>query len=78
MAKKGSAEFKISVIMDMRENHLSYRETVRKYWDTQSRAEVEDFIQKLHKYISYRNNERISPKRKGMSPVKYRTHPITI
>ena len=39
MAKKGSiqqkysAEFKISVIMDMREHHLGYRETVRKYWD---------------------------------------------
>ena len=39
MAKKGSmqqkysAEFKISVIMDMREHHLSYRETVRKYWE---------------------------------------------
>ena len=37
MAKKGSkqkkysAKFKISVIMDMRENHLSYRETARKY-----------------------------------------------
>lgn len=30
--KKYSAEFKISVIMDMRENHLGYRETVRKYW----------------------------------------------
>lgn len=30
---KYSAEFKISVIMDMRENHLSYSETVRKYWD---------------------------------------------
>ena len=28
---KYSAEFKISVIMDMRENHLSYRETARKY-----------------------------------------------
>ena len=27
-----SAEFKIAVIMDMRENHLSYREVVRKYW----------------------------------------------
>ena len=26
-----SAEFKIAVIMDMRENHLSYRETERKY-----------------------------------------------
>ena len=37
MAKKGtkqqkySAEFKISVIMDMREHHLGYRETARKY-----------------------------------------------
>ncbi len=39
MAKKGqkfktySPEFKISVIMDMREHHLGYCETVRKYWD---------------------------------------------
>ena len=29
---KYSPEFKISVIMDMRDHHLSYRETVRKYW----------------------------------------------
>ena len=28
---KYSPEFKISVIMDMRENHLAYRETARKY-----------------------------------------------
>ena len=28
-----SAEFKLHVIMDMREHHLSYNETVRKYWD---------------------------------------------
>ena len=28
---KYSPEFKISVIMDMRENHLGYRETARKY-----------------------------------------------
>ena len=39
MAKKGSKlkkyspEFKISCIIDMRTNHLSYRETVRKYFD---------------------------------------------
>jgi len=26
-----SAEFKISVILDMREHHLGYRETARKY-----------------------------------------------
>lgn len=29
---KYSPEFKIAVIIDMRENHLSYRETARKYW----------------------------------------------
>ena len=29
--KKYSAEFKISVIMDMRENRLSYHEAVRKF-----------------------------------------------
>ncbi len=31
--EKYSAEFKISVIMDMREQHLGYCETVRKYWE---------------------------------------------
>ena len=29
---KYSPEFKINVILDMRENCLGYRETVRKYW----------------------------------------------
>ena len=32
--KKYSSEFKICVIMDMREHRLGYRETVRKYWNT--------------------------------------------
>ena len=31
--KNYSAEFKICVIMDMREHRLGYRETVRKYWN---------------------------------------------
>ena len=31
--KKYSAEFKICVIMDMREHHMGYKETVRKHWD---------------------------------------------
>ena len=30
--RRYSTEFKISVIMDMREHHLGYNETVRKYW----------------------------------------------
>ena len=39
---KYSPEFKIGVIMDMRENHLSYRETVRKHWHTKTRAEEDN------------------------------------
>ena len=31
--KKYSVEFKVGVIMDMREHHLGYRETARKYWN---------------------------------------------
>jgi transposase-like protein len=30
--KRYNAEFKISVILDMRKNHLSYKETMRKYF----------------------------------------------
>ena len=46
MVKKGtiqqkySAEFKIGVIMDMREHHLGYRETVRKYWNVTRRQDL--------------------------------------
>ena len=32
------------------------------------------FIEELKRYIDYYNNERISLKLKGMSPVQYRTH----
>ena len=35
-----SAEFKIGVIMDMREHHMGYRETVRKYWDVSKGLEA--------------------------------------
>ena len=56
MAKRGSkqktysAEFKICVIMDMRENHLGYRETVRKYWETTSRSEEELYKDTLKRW----------------------------
>ena len=37
--KKYIPEFKISVILDMLNNHLGYRETVRKYWNVKSTDE---------------------------------------
>ena len=39
---------------------------------------VDEFIHCLKEYIDYWNNERISLKLKGMSPVQYRTHSQTI
>ena len=39
---------------------------------------VDTFIDELKKYIHYYNNERVSIKLKGMSPVQYRTHSLSI
>ena len=35
---------------------------------------VDEFERKLNEYICYFNNDRISLKLKGMSPVQYRAH----
>lgn len=35
---------------------------------------IEEFINGIHEYIRYYNNDRIKLKLKGMSPVQYRTH----
>jgi len=59
MRKKGrkkkiySPEFKIGVIMDMRESHLSYRETVRKYWHTKTRAEEDNHRSQVKNWNAY-------------------------
>ena len=37
---------------------------------------VKVFIDELKRYIDYYNNERISTKLKGMSPVQFRTHSV--
>ncbi len=37
---------------------------------------VDEFEEKLSEYICYCNNDRISLKLKGMSPVQYRTHSL--
>ena len=56
MSKKGtkqrkySAEFKIGVIMDMREHHLSYHETARKTWNTTSRTEEYSYINTIKRW----------------------------
>ena len=55
MTKKGtiqqtySAEFKIGVIMDMREHRMGYRETVRKYWNV-SRGQDLNYINAVKRW----------------------------
>ena len=45
--KKYSAEFKIGVIMDMREHRLGHRETIRKYWETNGKMEESHYYATL-------------------------------
>ena len=45
--RRYSAEFKIRVILDMRNNHLGYNETVYKYWDVKNSVEAHNHFKTL-------------------------------
>ena len=47
--RKYSSEFKICVIMDMREHHLSYRETVLKYWE-EAKGKEPNYIHRVQRW----------------------------
>lgn len=47
--KKYSTEFKMGVIIDMREHHLGYRETARKYWKV-SRGQDLNYINTVKRW----------------------------
>ena len=64
--KKYSAEFKISVIMDMRENHLGYNETMRKYFpEKESRSY--GFLKKWERIFLEEGAEGLMKERRGKS-----------
>ena len=73
MTKKGtiqqkySAEFKIGVIMDMREHHMGYRETVRKYWDlTTGQAEnYKNIVKRWERIFLEEGAEGLMKERRG-------------
>ena len=74
MAKKGikqkkySAEFKIGVILDMREHHLGYRETVRKYGlARQSESAAGDMIKRWERIYLEEGAEGLMKERRGRS-----------
>ena len=73
MAKKGqkqkkySAEFKIGVILDMREHHMGYRETVRKYWDISKGQEhnYTNIVQRWERIYLEEGAEGLMKERRG-------------
>lgn len=78
MGKKGkkqkrySAEFKISVIMDMREHRLNYSEVVRKYWDIAKRQEhnYQKQVQRWERIYLEEGAEGLMKERRGKGKSK--------
>lgn len=61
-----SAEFKISVILDMREHHLGYRETARKYELTrQSESSAATMVQRWERIYLEEGVEGLMKERRG-------------
>ena len=73
MAKKGtiqkkySTEFKIGVILDMREHHIGYRETLRKYWDVSKgqEANYKNAVQRWERIYLEEGAEGLMKERRG-------------
>ena len=72
MSKKGqkqkrySAEFKIGVIMEMREHHLGFRETARKYGLTiTSEASAANMVQRWERIYLEEGAEGLMNERRG-------------
>ena len=66
--KNYSPEFKIHVIMDMREHHLGYRETVRKYFGTKTRSEEDLYkssVQRWERIFLEEGAEGLMKERRG-------------
>lgn len=62
-----SAEYKIGVIMDMRAHHLSYYETVRKYWDIEKGQEqnYKNAVQRWERIYLEEGAEGLMKERRG-------------
>ena len=67
--KNYSPEFKIGVIMDMREHHLGYKETVRKYWDISKGQEdnYKNIVKRWERIFLEEGAEGLMKERRGNS-----------
>ena len=70
--RKSKKKQKAIIVSELMENFFG-RLKVEMYYGEKFET-VDEFVHRLKEYIYYWNNERISLKLKGMSPVQYRTH----
>ena len=72
--RKYSSDFKICVIMDMREHHLGYRETVRKYWDVSQGQEenYKNIVKRWERIFLEEGAEGLMKERRGKSNMRSR------
>ena len=63
--KSYSAEFKIRVIMDMRKNHLGYRETARKYGIAANDSQGKDRLRLWERIYLEEGAEGLMTERRG-------------
>ena len=64
--KTYSTEFKVNVIMDMREHHMGYRETARKYsFVRQSEASAANMVQRWERIYLEEGAEGLMKERRG-------------
>ncbi len=70
--RKSKKKQKAIIVSELMENFFG-RLKVEMYYGEKFET-VDEFVHRLKEYIEYWNNERISLKLKGMSPVQCRTH----
>ena len=72
--RKYSSDFKICVIMDMREHHFGYRETVRKYWDVSPGQEenYKNIVKRWERIFLEEGAEGLMRERRGKSNMSSR------
>ena len=72
--RKYSSDFKICVIMDMREHHFGYRETVRMYWDVSQGQEenYKNIVKRWERIFLEEGAEGLMRERRGKSNMSSR------
>lgn len=66
--KKYSPKFKLSVILDLVQNNLNYREVIRRHWKTSSKRDEDSYrptVRKWHRIYLEKGEKGLMTERRG-------------